>query len=87
MNWYTLFRQHILDRGIEYYEDGYVKDFSYSDDEIVAQVEGTDVYDISFVTSTSNMRFSTVEGVLRTLSTLCPHFSRVFIRLSPILST
>ena len=23
MNQYTLFRQHILDRGIEYYEDGY----------------------------------------------------------------
>ena len=21
MKWYTLFRQHILDRGIEYYED------------------------------------------------------------------
>ena len=46
MNWYTLFRQHILDRGIEYYEDGYVIDFNYSDDEILAQVEGTDVYDI-----------------------------------------
>ena len=27
MNWYTLFRQHILDRGIEYYEDGNVVDF------------------------------------------------------------
>lgn len=22
MDWYRLFRQHILDRGIEYYEDG-----------------------------------------------------------------
>lgn len=49
MDWYTLFRPHILDRGIEYYEDGYVKDFSYSDDEIVAQVEGTDVYDVQIM--------------------------------------
>ena len=40
MNWYTLFRQHILDRGIEYYEDGYVIGFNYSDDEILAQVDG-----------------------------------------------
>ena len=46
MKWYTLFRQHILDRGIEYYEDGHVVDFIYSDDEIVAQVDGTDVYDV-----------------------------------------
>ena len=46
MNWYTLFRQHILDRGIEYYEDGYVIDFNYADGEILAQVDGTEVYDV-----------------------------------------
>lgn len=49
MNWYTLFRQHILDRGIEYYEDGHVIDFSYFDDEIIAQVDGTDVYDVQIM--------------------------------------
>lgn len=49
MEWYTLFRQHILDRGIEYYEDGHVVDFNYSDDEIVAQVDGTDVYDVQIM--------------------------------------
>ncbi|MGN0203866.1 MAG: SWIM zinc finger domain-containing protein, partial [Coprococcus sp.] len=46
MKWYTLFRQQILDRGIEYYEDGHVLDFSYSDNEITAQVEGTDIYNV-----------------------------------------
>lgn len=46
MDWYKLFRPHILDRGIEYYEDGYVIDFNYSNDEIAAQVDGTDVYDV-----------------------------------------
>lgn len=40
MDWYTLFRQHILNRGIEYYEDGYVIDFNYSDDKILARVDG-----------------------------------------------
>ena len=49
MKWYTLFRQHILDRGIEYYEDGHVVDFNYSDDEIIAQVDGTDVYDVQIM--------------------------------------
>ena len=36
MNWYTLFRQHILDRGIEYYEDGNVVDFQCTEDSISA---------------------------------------------------
>lgn len=27
-----------MDRGIEYYEDGHVVDFSYSDDEIIAHM-------------------------------------------------
>lgn len=49
MNWYTLFRQHILDRGIEYYEEGYVVDFNYSDNRIIAQVDGTDVYDVQIM--------------------------------------
>ena len=46
MEWYTLFRQHILDRGIQYYEDGYVSDFVYSTNSITASVNGSDVYDV-----------------------------------------
>ena len=46
MNWYTLFRQHILDRGIEYYEDGNVVDFQCTEDSISAHVDGTDIYDV-----------------------------------------
>ena len=45
MDWYRLFRQHILDRGIEYYEDGYVTEFAYTDNSIKASVEGSDTYD------------------------------------------
>ena len=44
MEWYTLFRQHILDRGIQYFEDGYVSDFMYSNNGITARVNGSDIY-------------------------------------------
>ena len=46
MDWYRLFRQHILDRGIEYYEDGYVTEFAYTDNSIKASVDGSDIYDV-----------------------------------------
>ena len=46
MEWYTLFRQHILDRGIQYFEDGYVSDFVYSNNSITASVNGSDIYDV-----------------------------------------
>lgn len=46
MEWYTLFRQHILDRGIQYFEDGYVSDFVYSNNGITATVNGSDAYDV-----------------------------------------
>lgn len=46
MDWYKLFRQHILDRGIEYFEDGEVTEFSYSNNEIKASVNGSDVYEV-----------------------------------------
>lgn len=46
MDWYSLFRQHILDRGIEYYEDGYVTDFACTGNSIKALVDGSDIYDV-----------------------------------------
>lgn len=49
MNWYTLFRQHILDRGIEYYEDGNVVDFQCTENSISAHVDGTDIYDVEIM--------------------------------------
>ena len=48
MNWHTMFQPHILDRGIEYYEDGAVTEFEISSDgyEINAVVEGTEDYNV-----------------------------------------
>ena len=46
MEWYQLFKSYILDRGIEYYENGYVTEFSYEDGVISAVVDGTEEYHI-----------------------------------------
>lgn len=49
MDWYRLFRQHILDRGIEYYEDGHVIDFNYSNNKIKASVDGNNIYTVEIL--------------------------------------
>ncbi len=46
MEWYGLFRPHILDRGAEYHQDGYVTKFQLTDDYIEAEVEGTETYNV-----------------------------------------
>lgn len=55
MEWYTLFRQHILDRGIQYFEDGYVSDFVYSNNSITASVNGSDIYDVEIILDGENV--------------------------------
>lgn len=47
MEWMDLFAPHILDRGIEYYEDGLVSNLTIEEDTIYAEVEGSDTYQIS----------------------------------------
>lgn len=64
MEWYKLFRQHILDRGIEYFEDGEVIDFSYSANEIKASVNGSDVYEVEI---------SLDEEDVKDMYCSCPH--------------
>ena len=38
MEWYNLFRPHILDRGAEYHQDGYVSVFHRTETGIEAEV-------------------------------------------------
>lgn len=42
MEWYNLFRPHILNRGAEYYQDGYVSLFNRTENGIEAEVKGTE---------------------------------------------
>lgn len=47
MNWMNLFEPHILRRGMEYSEDGCVSDFEIVGNNIKAEVEGTEFYQVS----------------------------------------
>ena len=47
MNWQRLFLPHILDRGLDYYQEGAVENFESGDDSIEATVLGSEAYDVS----------------------------------------
>ena len=51
MNWKKLFSKTILDRGYEYYCDGAVEDFYFSDNIISAAVAGSEDYEVEIVLS------------------------------------
>ncbi|MGN1317756.1 MAG: SWIM zinc finger domain-containing protein [Lachnospirales bacterium] len=46
MEWKRLFESHILERGYDYYADRAVCDFEVSENNIIAQVSGYDLYDV-----------------------------------------
>ena len=46
MNWQRLFSPHILDRGLDYYQSGFVECFESGDDYVQAKVLGSESYDI-----------------------------------------
>ena len=47
MNWMNLFEPHILNRGMEYYEDGCVSDLQIIGNTVEAEVEGSEYYQVS----------------------------------------
>lgn len=47
MEWYNLFKSHILDRGAVYHQDGYVSVFNMTEQGIEAEVEGTENYHVN----------------------------------------
>lgn len=46
MEWKGLFKSHILERGFGYYIEGSVVDIDISENNIRAQVSGSDLYDV-----------------------------------------
>lgn len=86
MKWHTLFRQHILDRGIEYYEDGHVVDFNYSDDEIIAQVDGTDVYDVQIMLDGEEVIDMYCSCPYATDGRNCKHMAAVLFQFEEVLA-
>lgn len=46
MNWMSLFEPHILNRGMEYYEEGCVSDLQIIGNAVEAEVEGSEYYQV-----------------------------------------
>ncbi|WP_394522695.1 hypothetical protein [Lacrimispora sp. JR3] len=46
MDWKQLFRPHILERGLDYYESGFVEDYDEGSDFVQATVQGSSAYDV-----------------------------------------
>lgn len=46
MDWKGLFKPHILERGLDYYELGYVEDYLAEGDFVQATVQGSSAYDV-----------------------------------------
>lgn len=86
MNWYTLFRQHILDRGIEYYEDGNVVDFQCTEDSISAHVDGTDIYDVEIMIEGEEVIDMYCSCPYARGGKNCKHMAAVLFRLEEMLA-
>lgn len=46
MDWKHLFRPHILERGLDYYERGFVQNYDEGNDFVQATVQGSSAYDV-----------------------------------------
>ena len=46
MDWKQLFRPHILERGLDYYERGFVEDYNEGSDFVQATVQGSSAYEV-----------------------------------------
>ena len=86
MNWYTLFRQYILDRGIEYYEDGNVVDFQCTEDSISAHVDGTDIYDVEIMIEGEEVIDMYCSCPYARGGKNCKHMAAVLFRLEEMLA-
>lgn len=64
MSWQDLFLGHILDRGLDYYENGYVLEITETEDGYEATVDGSEEYYVNI---------SIKNGKVSSLSCTCPY--------------
>lgn len=88
MNWYTMFQPHILDRGIEYYEDGAVTEFEISSDghEINAVVEGTEDYNVQIHVRGDVVEYMECDCPYAESGNKCKHMAAVLFAYEDYLS-
>lgn len=86
MEWYNLFRQHILDRGAEYYQDGYVEKIDIKDGHITAKVEGTNLYSVDIDFDGEEVVYMTCDCPYAEEGNNCKHMAAVLFKFEEILS-
>lgn len=86
MEWYALFRPHILDRGIEYYEDGNVIDFECTEDTITARVTGSEDYIVEIDIEKENVLGMYCSCPYARDGKNCKHMAAVLFRFEEMLS-
>lgn len=80
MEWYNLFKQHILDRGAEYYQDGYVSLFNRTEKGIEAEVKGTEDYHVEIELEGENVIHMTCDCPHAESGNNCKHMAAVLFR-------
>ena len=80
MEWYSLFRPHILDRGAEYHQDGYVSVFHRTATGIEAEVQGTEVYHVEIELEGENVIQMTCNCPHAESGNNCKHMAAVLFR-------
>ena len=80
MEWYNLFRPHILDRGAEYHQDGYVSVFNRTETGIEAEVKGTEVYHVEIELEGENVIHMTCNCPHAKSGNNCKHMAAVLFR-------
>lgn len=85
MEWYQLFKSYILDRGIEYYENGYVTEFSYEDGVISAVVDGTEEYHIDIEVDGEDVMNMSCDCPHARSGNNCKHMAAVLFKYEELL--
>ena len=85
MEWYSLFRQHILERGAEYHQDGYVSAFSITEQGIEAEVEGTKKYHVNIAIDGERVIHMSCDCPYAESGNDCKHMAAVLFRFEEYL--
>lgn len=80
MEWYNLFRPHILARGAEYHQDGYVSVFNRTETGMEAEVKGTEVYHVEIELEGENVIHMTCDCPHAESGNNCKHMAAVLFR-------
>jgi len=80
MEWYNLFREHILDRGAEYHQGGYVSKFDITDKEIDAEVKGSETYHVNIILDGEDVVYMTCDCPHAESGNNCKHMAAVLFQ-------